>query len=302
MLGNNQEKNNTFLQGSSGFSMIAAMLSFVLTVLFWLDLGPILVQGIAHYSFWEPAKQYLLANSPFFAMALGLLVSSRLLLKTTLKKLATDKDTFDFPLFLKISILYGSICLVFLCIGLVTRPKDYQYLFQDMGQKFLLLPLVLLVTPLQTSSEEFLLRCLPVRIFSRGRLPQKQKQILLISGVSALFFCLPHLSNQELAFGSSKIAVLAYYLLFGFAGTYLSLLSGGFEVSLGIHVANNLFIALICNYEHSSLPSLPLIQSSGPIGTWYEVIQLGIAMSCIYLFLSRIKKSRTTASCNKQSF
>jgi hypothetical protein len=56
---------------------------------------------------------------------------------------------------------------------------------------------------------------------------------------------------------------------------------------MGIHAANNLFIALICNYEHSSLPSLPLIQASGPIGTWFEVVQLAVAMALLLLFLKR---------------
>ena len=102
-----------------------------------------------------------------------------------------------------------------------------------------------------------------------------------------MFFCLPHLSNQELTFGSNAVAVLSYYLLFGFAGTYLSMRTGGFEVSIGIHAANNLFIALVCNYEHSSLPSLPLVRFSGPIGTWGEVLQLATALLVIYLILSK---------------
>ena len=146
---------------------------------------------------------------------------------------------------------------------------------------------MLLITPMQTTSEEFLLRCLPVRVFSRGTFPRNPKQILIISGLSALFFCLPHLSNQELTFGSNAVAVLSYYLLFGFAGTYLSMRTGGFEVSIGIHAANNLFIALVCNYEHSSLPSLPLVRFSGPIGTWGEVLQLATALLVIYLILSK---------------
>ncbi|AEV30333.1 CAAX amino terminal protease family [Sphaerochaeta pleomorpha str. Grapes] len=288
MLGKNLgnfSKNEGPIGSSYAFSAIEGSLSFVLVVIFWLNLGPVFVRFISNLRLFQPLKEYLGANAPFFAMALGLVVSARLLMKTKLKTIATDKQRFDFPLALLCAALYTSVCIIFLLASIMAKPGDYRFIVQDFPQKLLLLPFVLFITPLQTTSEEFLLRCLPVRVFSRGTFSRNRKQILIISGLSALFFCLPHLSNQELSFGSNTVAVLSYYLLFGFAGTYLSMRTGGFEVSMGIHAANNLFIALICNYEHSSLPSLPLVRSSGPIGTWFEVVQLAVAMACIFLFL-----------------
>jgi membrane protease YdiL (CAAX protease family) len=290
MLGKNQinfSKNEGPFGSTYAFSPIRGSLSFVLTTIFWLNLGPVFMRFVSRLHLWEPVKTYLEANAPFFAIALGLFVSVRLLLKTNLKTLATDKPRFNFSLALQCGSLYALICLLFLLISSIAKPQDYRFLLQDFPQKLLLLPFVLLITPLQTTSEEFLLRCLPVRIFSRGKFLKKRQHILIISGLSALFFCLPHLSNQELAFGSNQVAVLSYYLLFGFGGTYLSILSDGFEVSMGIHAANNLFIALVCNYEHSSLPSLPLVQASGPMGTWFEFFQLAVALGFVYLFLAR---------------
>ena len=288
MLGKNLgnfSNNDGPASSSYAFSAIEGSLSFVLVVIFWLNLGPVFIRFVSNLRLTAPLKDYLSANAPFFAMALGLVVSARLLMRTRLKTIATDKEKFDFPLALLCGVLYASVCFLFLIVNSIARSDDYRFSLQDIPQKLLLLPFVLLITPLQTTSEEFLLRCLPVRVFSRGTFSRNHKQVLVISGLSALFFCLPHLSNQELTFGSNAAAVLSYYLLFGFAGTYLSMRTGGFEVSMGIHAANNLFIALICNYEHSSLPSLPLVKSSGPIGTWGEVMQLAIAMTCILLFL-----------------
>jgi membrane protease YdiL (CAAX protease family) len=288
MLGKNQEKNHTFegpMDGTYEFSIIAGSLSFLLVIIFWLNLGPVFVRFLSGLHLGAPLRDYLGANAPFFAMALGLYVSSRLLMKTSLLRIATDKPSFDVSLAFSCGVLYALVCLVFLVASMLDTREYYHFITDNFPQKLLLFPFVLVITPIQTTSEEFLLRCLPVRIFSRGKLPSKQIPMILISGLSALFFCLPHLSNQELSFGSNTVAVLSYYLLFGFAGSYLSILTGGFEVSMGIHAANNLFIALICNYEHSSLPSLPLIQSSGPIGTWFEVVQLAVAMALLFLFL-----------------
>jgi membrane protease YdiL (CAAX protease family) len=288
MLGKNQEKNHSLegpLGGTYGFSIIAGSLSFLLVIIFWLNLGPVFVRFLSGLHLGAPLRDYLGANAPFFAMALGLYVSSRLLMKTSLLRIATDKPSFDVSLAFSCGVLYALVCLVFLVASMLDTREYYHFITDNFSQKLLLFPFVLVITPIQTTSEEFLLRCLPVRIFSRGKLPSKQIPMILISGLSALFFCLPHLSNQELSFGSNTVAVLSYYLLFGFAGSYLSILTGGFEVSMGIHAANNLFIALICNYEHSSLPSLPLIQSSGPIGTWFEVVQLAVAMALLFLFL-----------------
>jgi len=152
-----------------------------------------------------------------------------------------------------------------------------------------MIPLVLIITPIQTTSEEFLMRAIPSRLFRNGKLITRDKSILLVSLFTALLFTLPHLSNKEMQHATQKSAVILYYALFGFGGTFISLKTKGFEPSIGIHAANNLYIALICNYTNSSLPSRPLILSTAPVGTFWDVLQLVVGLGAVVLVLHRMK-------------
>ena len=88
---------------------------------------------------------------------------------------------------------------------------------------------------------------------------------------------------------TQKSAVILYYALFGFGGTFISLKTKGFEPSIGIHAANNLYIALICNYTNSSLPSRPLILSTGAVGTYWDVLQLALGLGAVWWMLIRVR-------------
>ncbi|MFA7560138.1 MAG: hypothetical protein WCY61_05370, partial [Sphaerochaeta sp.] len=54
---------------------------------------------------------------------------------------------------------------------------------------------------------------------------------------------------------------------------------------IAIHAANNLFVAIFCNYEFSSLPSTPFFISSTPIGTWGDLTQFTVLLSASYALL-----------------
>jgi membrane protease YdiL (CAAX protease family) len=283
-----------------GFPAVTGSLAFLLAILFWLFLGPAFVAVATFLPFEGTMQAYIEANAPFLAMALGLYIGTRGLPGTGAKTLVTDKPRIDRTLLLRSIVSYAAMLSAFTLFGMLLHPDRYRPGTGTLVQMLALLPFVLVLTPLQTTSEELLMRCLPVRIASKNGLPARTGHRILVSTVTALLFALPHLSNQELSFAQSKSATVCYYLLFGFAGTYLSLVAGGFEVSIGIHAANNLFVALVCNYEHSSLPSLPLLRSYGPIGTWAEVAQLGLALGFVYLCLPR--SGNTSASAHRNSF
>lgn len=269
-----------------GFSALAGSLSVVLIVALWLNVGPLLASLPFGTSF---LGAYLRANAPFFAMALGILLSARFLLKSGLRTLIRTTAAIKVNILVLSGGTYLGVCVAFTLLGWLIQPEYYRLLSDDIPQKLVLLPFVLLITPLQTTCEEFLMRIIPSRLFNRGHLVHSRYAMLLVSLFTALLFTLPHLSNQEMLHAEQTGAFMLYYALFGFAGTYISLRTGGFESSLGIHAANNLYIALICNYQFSSLPSKPLILSTAPLGTYLDVVQLFIAFVMVVLVL---KKSR----------
>ncbi|MDY0289634.1 MAG: hypothetical protein RBR15_12485 [Sphaerochaeta sp.] len=126
------------------FEPLAGALSILLSVYIWLNLGPILAYQFTKVNMEdEVVKAYLVANIPFFAMAFGLYLSLR-----------------------------------------------------------------------------FLMRAIQSRLFRKGKLVTTNKSIFWVSLFTALLFTLPHLSNQEMLHFSNKGAVIFYYALFGFGGTF----------------------------------------------------------------------------------
>jgi len=279
------------LQTRTGrFPPLAGALSILLSVYIWMNLGPILAYQFTMVTLEDDViKAYLVANIPFFALVFGLFLSLRFLMRTSVKHVITDKKKIDWLLMLQSGSAYMAVALLFTLGHALLQPEQFQ-LFSGNTKDFLrMVPLVLIITPIQTTSEEFLMRAIPSRLFKKGKLVTTTKGILWVSLFTALLFTLPHLSNREMQHASQKSAVILYYALFGFGGTFISLKTKGFEPSIGIHAANNLYIALICNYTNSSLPSRPLILSTGAVGTYWDVLQLALGLGAVWWMLIRVR-------------
>ena len=279
------------LQTRTGrFPPLAGALSILLSVYIWMNLGPILAYQFTMVTLEDDViKAYLVANIPFFALVFGLFLSLRFLMRTSVKHVITDKKKIDWLLMLQSGSAYMAVALLFTLGHALLQPEQFQ-LFSGNTKDFLrMVPLVLIITPIQTSSEEFLMRAIPSRLCRKGKLVTTTKGILWVSLFTALLFTLPHLSNREMQHASQKSAVILYYALFGFGGTFISLKTKGFEPSIGIHAANNLYIALICNYTNSSLPSRPLILSTGAVGTYWDVLQLALGLGAVWWMLIRVR-------------
>lgn len=129
-------------------------------------------------------------------------------------------------------------------------PGDFALTF-SWTNAALSLVVALLVFPLQTSAEELVFRGLIPQAL--GRAVRADWLLALISG---LFFAVPHLLNPE-AVGAPLLALVAYGSL-GAAWSYAVLRTGGLEVALGAHLANNIFALSIVGYENSALPSVAI--------------------------------------------
>lgn len=127
-------------------------------------------------------------------------------------------------------------------------PESYTLTF-SWGNAALSLLVALLVFPVQTSAEELVFR---------GLIPQALGQVVradwLLALLSGLLFALPHLLNPE-AVGQPGFALIAYGAL-GATWSYAVLRTGGLEVALGAHLANNIFALSVVGYENSALPAI----------------------------------------------
>lgn len=142
---------------------------------------------------------------------------------------------------------WGIQLSVFEVCSLVTHPSAYTYTF-DSKQWFLLLPFILILTPIQTSIEELLYRGYLMQGLS---LICKHRLILIL--ITSILFTIPHLSNPEMQRGFIWSAM--NYFAFGVFLTTIVLEDDRLELALGVHSANNLFTFLIINTTDSAIPT-----------------------------------------------
>ncbi len=141
----------------------------------------------------------------------------------------------------------------FLLVGLVSLleyalwPETFAWNFEP--RAFIPFAVVALVlTPIQSSTEELLFRGYLVQflsLISRNR--------IFLSLCSGALFALPHMLNPELA--ANFWLVLASYFVLGVFLAWISLRDGRLELALGVHAANNLFAGLVVTFPDSVLPA-----------------------------------------------
>ena len=142
--------------------------------------------------------------------------------------------------------VWGLLSFIGFAVSYFTEPETLTFRFDAM--KFIILVLiVLLLMPFQTTAEEFLFR---------GYLMQgvaswtKSRWWALI--VTALLFGLMHSINpeiQEYGFWT----MMAQYIFMGLLLGIITLLDDGIELAMGVHFINNFLGAVLTTYKGSAL-------------------------------------------------
>jgi membrane protease YdiL (CAAX protease family) len=262
--------------------------SFILIILFWILLGSSLINIYAKLLYRINGNnafmkgelyQYIGANIPFISIWLGFYFCFKYINNIKLSKLINNKGTFDFQLFKKIFIF--SICFftVVITMGYFLKFYDLEFIKNNNIQRLILIPFTLILTPLQVIAEEILFRAILLKIFIKDyeRFKNQKNALLYSIGISVvigIIFVLPHLFNPEV--DAYFISAIAYYFIFGSLATFSILVTGGLEISIAIHLANNFIITFFSTYENSALASIPLfIQTNEiPFTKYFETIAL----------------------------
>ncbi len=238
---------------------LKALLACFLTYLSWILLSPLFIHMVKLLALPEPFATYMGTIGSSFAMAAGVILSSRLLLQKPLIASISDQPRigrFLVP-FLCATLLFTLFTLIRIAINpslfVWQSPKPFTFIAMAL--------LVLVMNTIQCASEEFMMRIFPSYV-----LPDRMARSLFCT----LLFILPHLGNIELKEGNPLI-VLLFYATFGFWGTWESLCEGGFGYSLGVHMANNLVISLLVGYRSTALRTYPLFLSLEKAGTFTEL-------------------------------
>jgi hypothetical protein len=166
-------------------------------------------------------------------------------------------------------VLWFGLVLVFEAIPYLADPGSYT--LQREWRDLLLLPLALVLIPIQATAEE---------LFFRGYLMQwaslRVRNLTSLSVFSGVIFMLPHLLNPE-AEGDLVLGALNYFT-FGFIIAYAALQDGGLELAIGAHIANNVYASTIVTFEESSLhtPALFFAANWDPLLSLAQVLLAGV--------------------------
>lgn len=189
----------------------------------------------------------LAINLGFLAIGLFVVLGwTKLVHPQSITSLTTSRKKIDWGRIFTSFFIWGTLTTIFTLVSVYyIAPEEYVNNFNT--TKFLiLLPIAILLVPLQTSFEEYLFR---------GHMMQglgiwaKNKWLPLL--VTSVLFGLVHIANPEI--GKIGYILLVYYIGTGFFLGIMTLMDEGLELALGFHAANNLFGVLLVTYDWGAL-------------------------------------------------
>lgn len=184
---------------------------------------------------------------PFICAFLSLFFVMRVIHERDVRSLVASDRTIRWSQVGLASAVWFGLLLLLSGVGYLLSPTSYAFTFNP-SQWFILLPVALLLIPIQTSVEELVFRGY---LLQGSGLLTRQPLILIL--LNSLLFMVPHLGNPEMQRGFVWGA-LTYWIL-GVFFVVITLKSDRLELALGVHAAQNLFVALVLNSKDSALPT-----------------------------------------------
>jgi hypothetical protein len=222
------------------------LLGAVIIAFFWLVLGnvPYFLLLLAGLS--EPPFDFISINLSIFMMLAGLAVTVKLIHRRSLRSLITPEDRIDWVRAARAAAVWVVLAAAVAVVEHVVYPERY-YLSFNPDRFFVYFALVLVLTPLQSAVEELVFRGYVMQ--GLGLLTRRPLAIVVLSSIA---FTIPHLLNPEVHEHGAAIMAANYFAI-GMLLATVTLRDGRLELAIGLHAVNNVFLALVANYEGSVL-------------------------------------------------
>lgn len=167
--------------------------------------------------------------------------------------------------------IWGALSLITLAVPFLTGDTSGIVFQFDPLNFFLLVVISLTLFPFQTSFEELLFRGY---LMQWSALLFKYRWVaVLLTGV---LFGLLHGSNPEVEEFGMWIA-LPQYILMGLLLGYVAVKDDGTELSLGLHMSNNILAAITFTSDSSTLQTHALFKDLHPTASWIDTLAMLIA-------------------------
>ncbi len=281
------------------------LLGIIIILFFWFIVGgivavillvvPLVNQGLSSLelsqqieaSLRKPSIQtYLIVNIQFIFFLLGIFLSMKWLHQRRFLTLVGADAKIRWQRFFQGFGVWFLIQLILFGVGFILEPDNLEFAFKPV-QWLILLACAVILTPIQTSTEE---------LFFRGYILQGlgliTRQPLILMMINGFLFMLPHLANPEVQRGFLWMAL--YYFAFGVFCTLLTLKDNRLELAFGIHAANNLFVILFVSTKDSAIqvPAIWLAKETGSAESGLIWFLVKCALFYLIIFgLSRKKKT-----------
>lgn len=222
---------------------------------------------------------YLISTIPFFFLLIGVFIAAEWIHQRKFLTLINPTGSIQWRRLNLGFRVWFFILSIQLLVELLWMPQHFEWSLYPL-RWLAFLPIALILTPLQTSTEELLFRGYFLQ--AAGQLI---KQPVVLAIATSLPFAMAHFNNSEMNRGSMwtglTYGVLSLFLV------AVTLKDNRLELALGIHAANNLFILLIANSADSSLRSPSLLTQVAFADPQITFLATLIGAIATYAFLFR---------------
>jgi membrane protease YdiL (CAAX protease family) len=224
-----------------------------------------------------PLLNYILTNFSIYFMLFGAYIAVKFIHYRPFKTLITTKPKIQWNRFFIGFCVYGVLLLLGQVLDYFISPETYSITF-DASKFWIALPIILIMTPIQACTEEFVFRGYVIQSFGL-----KIKNGIILSVISGALFALPHLANPEI-YASTKIGVFSTictilnYFVIGLILALITIKTNSLEAAMGAHTVNNLICFLLISYPDGALPTNTVFYTSKfePVSSLISTIIIGV--------------------------
>jgi membrane protease YdiL (CAAX protease family) len=255
-------------------------LGVTVILLSWIVLGWVPYAWLVAQGRQELLLQFLAVNFSIIMMLAGLVVAVKFIHRRPLMTLVTSERGIDWGRIARAAMVWAVIGLATAGVEHLLYPERY-YLSFSAERFFPFAAVALVLTPLQTATEELVFRG-----YVMQGLGLILKRPTVVAVVSAAVFALPHLLNPEVQQHGAALLGASYFVI-GLLLAAVTLRDGRLELAIGLHAANNLLLVLVANYEGSVLTSESIF-TARELDPAYALATLSIGALLFYAwFFSR---------------
>ncbi len=246
----------------------------------------------------SPVPNYIFTNLSIYCMLLGVFIAVKWIHKRPFGTLINYNARIKWSRFWIGFLVYGTLISMGTAVDYIMNPETYT-LSIDSSKFWITLPLILIMTPLQTTTEELVFRGYVIQSFGL-----KIKNGLILSLISGVLFTLPHLANPEI-YASNKLGVFSTicmilnYFVIGMVLAMITIRTNSLEAAMGAHAVNNLFCFLLVGYPDTALPTNTVFFTSSfePVGGLVSAL---ITAALFYIITAVLIKNPELSAASTQ--